>query len=239
MDETQAGAELGSAQFLAREEDLGRVEAELGVVAGGHGPLALAAGLELAAEADHGLHAGLLGDADDVIDLGELLDDEDDLLADLPAEEGEADVVVVLVAVADDEPVRSLVHGEGDHQFRLGAGLEAVGVVLAGGDDLVDDLAQLVDLDREYAAVGALVALVLDGFPEDLVELGDPVAEKVLKADDHRGLEAHAERLIHDVHDADGPAIGEGLDVDEAIGVDPEVTRAPALEPIEFFRLCG
>jgi hypothetical protein len=92
--------------------------------------------------------------ADDVVELGELLDDDDDLLAELAAEEGEADVVVVLVAVADDEPLGALVHGERDHQLGLGAGLEAVVVVLAGGDDLVDDLAELVDLDGEDAAVG-------------------------------------------------------------------------------------
>ncbi len=81
VDEAQGGGELGGAQLFAGEEDLGGVEAELGVVAGGGGPLALAAGLELGAEADEGLHPDLLGHADDVVELGELLDHDDDLLA--------------------------------------------------------------------------------------------------------------------------------------------------------------
>jgi hypothetical protein len=210
----QRGGELGGLEFFAREKNFRGIEAELGVVARGHGPLAFAAGLQLGAEADHRFHAGLGGDADDVVELGELFDHDDDLLAQLAAEEGEADVIVILVAVADDQALRALVHREGDHELRLGAGLKAVGVVLAGGDDLVDDLAQLVDLDGEDAAVGAGVALLLDGLPEHLVELGDAVAEQVLEADDHRGLEAHLQGLVHDIKHADAAAVGQWLDID-------------------------
>jgi hypothetical protein len=60
----------------------------------------------------------------------------------------------------------ALVHREGDHQLGLGAGLQAVVVVLAGGDDLIDHLAQLVDLDGKDPAVVALVAFLLDGLAE-------------------------------------------------------------------------
>ena len=239
MHELEALLHLRGAQFLDGEKDLGGVEAELGVVAGGERPLALAARLEFYAEADHGLHAGLLRDLDDVVDLGDLLDDDDDLLAELAAEEREADVVVVFVAVADDEPLRTLVHRERDHQLGLGPGLQPVVVVLAGGDDLIDDLAELVDLDGEHAAVLALVALVLDRLGEDLVDLHDALAEEILKADDDLRLEAHAGRLVDDIHDPDRAAVGQRLDLDEAVGIDREVIRAPALETVMFFGLCG
>jgi len=239
VDELEARLHLGLPELLDGKEDLGGVEAELGVVAGGGGPLALAAGLELHAKADEGLHAGLLRDLDDAVDLGELLDDDDDLLAQLATEEGEPHVVVVLVAVADDEALGALVHGQGDHQLGLGAGLEAVVEVLAGGDDLVDDLAELVDLDGEDTAVFALVALFLDRLGEGLVDLGDPVAERVLEADDQRGLEAHAFGLVNHVHQADVPIVGEGLDLHKSLGIHREVIGAPALKTVVFLGLRG
>ena len=239
MDEAQAGLEFGFAELFAREENFGRVEAELGVVAGGHGPFAFAARLEFGAETDHGLHADFLGDFDDVVDFGELLDDEDDFLAELAGEEREADVIVILVAVADDEAVGAFVHRDGDHQLGLGAGFEAVIKIFAGGDDLVDDFAQLVDLDREYAAVAAFVALLFNGFVEDAVELGDAMAQEILETDHQRSLEAHADGFVNHVERADAAAVGERLDVQEAGVVDGEVAGAPALEPIEFFGLGG
>jgi len=176
--------------------------------------------------------AGLLRDPDDVVDLRELLHDDDDPLAELAAEERQADVVVVLVAVADDEARRALVHRERDHELGLGARLEPVVVGPAGADDLVNDLAQLVHLDREDAAVLALVALVLDRLAEHLVELDDPVAEQVLEADDHGRLQSHPQGLGDDVQDADPAPVGEGLDVHKPLRVNREVAGAPALEPV-------
>src|SRR4051812_15058803 len=114
MDEAEAGLEFGGAKFFAGEKDFRGVQAELRVVAGGHRPLAFTAREELGAETDHRFHARFDRDADDVVDFGELLDDENDFLAELSAEEGEADVVVVLVAVANDEALAALVHRECD-----------------------------------------------------------------------------------------------------------------------------
>ena len=42
-----------------------------------------------------------------------------------------------------------------------------------------------------------------------------------------------------DVEDADHPAVGERLDVDESLAVNREVAGAPALKTIEFFGLGG
>ena len=156
------------------------------------------------------------------------------MMEDSLAEEGEADVVVVLVAVADDERLGVLVEGEGDHELGLGAGFEAEVVVLAGVEDLLDDLAELVDLDGEDAAVFTLVGLLGDGLAEGFVEVDDAVAEQVLEADDHGGLQAHAERLFHDVHDADGTAVAQRLDGDLAIGIDLVMAGTPAFEAVEI-----
>ena len=81
VDQAQALGELGLPELLDGKEDFRGVEPELGVVAGGQRPFALAAGQQLRPQADHGLHAGLGGDADDPVEFGQLLDDDDDLFA--------------------------------------------------------------------------------------------------------------------------------------------------------------
>ncbi len=200
-----------------------------GVVTAGHRPRHLAAGLEFCAETDHRLHARLGGEADDVVQFGKLLDDKDDFFAEFAAEEHEADVIVILVAVADDQALVALVHGEGDHQLGLGAGLEAVVEILARGDDLIDNLAELVDLDREHAAVFTPVAFLLDGLAEHFVELHDAMAQQVLEPDDHRRLQAHAEGLVDDIEHADAAAVGARLHADAALGIHGVVAGTPAL----------
>ena len=92
--------------------------------------------------------------------LGELLDDRDDLLADLAGEHGHLDELVVLEAVADDRRVQAVGQGQHGQQFGLGAGLQAEVERLAEVEDLLDDVPLLVDLDRVDAAVVALVVVL-------------------------------------------------------------------------------
>ena len=239
MDQPESLGQLGRPELFDGEEDFCRVQAELGIIARGERPLALAAGQEFRPESDHGLHARLGGDADDLVEFRQLLDDHEDALAQLAAEQGEADVIVVLVPVADDEALVALVHRQRDHQLGLRAGLQPVVVVLAGGEDLLDHFAELVDLDGKDAAVGALVTLLLDGADEDLVKLEDAVAQQVLEPDDHGRLQAHAERFVHHIHNADAPAVGGRLDLDESLVVHAKMAGTPALEPKMFLGLRG
>ena len=87
----------------------------------------------------------------------EFFDDDDDRFAQLAAEQGDADEGAILVAVANDEALRVLVHRQRGDQFRLAARFETEMKLLAGVDDLFDHFAQLIDLDRKNAAI--LVAI--------------------------------------------------------------------------------
>ena len=78
-------------------------------------------------------------------------------LAELAAEQRDADERAVLVAVANDETFGILVHRQRGDQFRFAAGFETEMKLLAGIDDFFDHLAQLIDLDRENAAILVLV----------------------------------------------------------------------------------
>src|SRR5581483_10050269 len=122
----------------------------------------------------------------DELELARLLDDEDDVPAELGGEERRLDVFLVLVAVADDERVLIIEHGHDGEELRLGAGLEAVVVLPARLDDLLDDRPVLVDLDRVDALVGALEAVVVDRAAEALVEQLDARAEDVVETQEER-----------------------------------------------------
>ena len=76
----------------------------------------------------------------------------------------------VLVAVADDQALRVRVDRQRGDQLRLAARLQPEVERRARVEDLLDDLAQLVDLDREHAAVDILVARFLDRRLERVVD---------------------------------------------------------------------
>ena len=87
------------------------------------------------------------------LELLDLFDDHDDGLAQLAAEQRHLDVERVLIAVADEEALGIAMDGERGEEFRLAADLEAELVGRAGVHDFLHDFAELVDLDREDAAV--------------------------------------------------------------------------------------
>jgi hypothetical protein len=60
----------------------------------------------------------------------------------IAAHEGELDVFLVLVAVADQEGLAVLEEGQGDDELGLGAGFDAEVIFLARVEDLFDDLAE-------------------------------------------------------------------------------------------------
>ena len=70
-------------------------------------------------------------------------------------------------------------------------------------DDLLDDVAVLVDLDRVDALVLALVAVLGDGAPEGLVQLDDAALEHVGEADQQRQADAAARDLVDQLLEID------------------------------------
>src|SRR5690606_1323709 len=103
VDELEAAELPPAAQLLdGREHLLGR-QAELGAVAARLLPLAGPARRQAGADADARDDAELAGDAVDLVELARLLDDDDDLAPQLRGHQRHPDVLLVLVAVADDE----------------------------------------------------------------------------------------------------------------------------------------
>ena len=91
MDELEAMREPRRLQHLARSDQIRRVEAELRVLAAARRPFARAFAVQAHANADLRLDADLLRRADGLLKLLELLDHDDDRLAEFAAEQRDAD----------------------------------------------------------------------------------------------------------------------------------------------------
>src|SRR5205807_9429300 len=128
-------------------------EPELRVLAAARRPLTRAFAVKPDADSDERLDPDFLRSADRLLKLFEFFHHDDDGLAELPAEQRDANEGAVLVAVADDEALGILVHGERGDQLRFASRFEAEMKFLSGIDDLFDDFAKLVHLDRKNAAV--------------------------------------------------------------------------------------
>ena len=90
MQQLEAVAEIFRLQHFRRRQQFRRAQAELGVFAAALGPFARALAQQPRADADERLDAELFGDGDDLPQLLQLLDDHDDLLAELDAEQRHA-----------------------------------------------------------------------------------------------------------------------------------------------------
>src|SRR5207244_4548367 len=137
------------------------------------------------------------------------------------------------LSIANDQALRVLVHGQGRDQPRLASRLQAKVKRLAGIDDLFDHLAQLIDFNRENAAVFSAVVEFRDRVFESAVNGFDAVAEQILKADDKRKGESARTRFVNDFKNGNGTAILlERLGHDVAISIDGKVTGSPTLDVV-------
>ena len=92
----------------------------------------------------------------------QFLNDQDDCLAQFDAEHGHLDELRVLVPVANYEAADLILQRQAGEQLRLAADFEPEIKRLARVENFLHDLAELVHLDREHAAVTAPVAVFRD-----------------------------------------------------------------------------
>ena len=238
MQELEAAQQVVLAQEVDRLDHLARRQAELRPVAARRLPAPRALGRQLDADADARPHAHLLRGLGDQRQLGELLDDDQHRAPQLRRHERGLDVLLVLVAVADDQRFFVVEHAHDRQQLRLRAGLEPVVVGPPELDDLLDDVAVLVDLDRVDALVLALVAVLGDGAAEGLVQLDDAALEHVREADQQRQADAAPRHLVDQLLEVDLAVLdAAGVRLDVPGVVDGEVVVTPSLDAVDLRRV--
>ena len=148
-------------------------EPELGLLSSGLRPPPGSLARQLDPDARGRAHPQLTRHLQQHVDLGQLLDHDEDPVPELLPHQGKAHELVVLVAVADDDVIRALAQTKDRLQFRLRARLQPDARGAAELDDLLDHMPLLVDLDREDGGVLPRVVVFLDRRGERLVELSD------------------------------------------------------------------
>ena len=233
MHELEAVRKIVLLEVIAARDEFRRGQAELRVLAAARGPFARSARVQTHAETDERLDVHLAGNFHDLPQFLDLLDDQDNLLAKLAAQERVLDEDGVLVAVANDDAFRVTVDRQRSEEFRLAAAFQAEMKIVASVEDFLHHLTQLVDLDREYAAVRLLVARLGDGTGKRLADRLHAVPQKVLEPDDEREPETLFARLVDDRHHVNGRAlIHQRRDLRVPLGVDREITRTPTVDVV-------
>ncbi len=235
MEQLEAVPEVFRPEHLRGREQLGGAQAELGVLAAALGPFARPFGQEPRPNAEDRLDPQLLGELDDVPQFLQFFHDQDDALAQLDADQGHLDEAGVLVTVADNQAPDLILQRQAGEQFRLAADFQTEIERLARVENLLHDFAELVDLDREDAAVLALVVEFLDGTAKGQVNRLDPVAQDVLEPNQHRELQAARLGFFDHVVDLDARAVllqRPGKHMPRF--VDVKVFRTPTLDVIQI-----
>ena len=117
MDEAQAVAHASPVEQIEGFEQFCTRQSELRGVAAALFPLAAARAGQLDADAYIRTHIEFLGLAGNQFQLIHLLNDNEDLLAHLLGQQGQLDVALVFIAVADDDRVALALHGDNGMQL--------------------------------------------------------------------------------------------------------------------------
>src|SRR4051794_22924296 len=136
--------------------------------------------------------------------------------------------------------IGALVEAEHRLKLRLAAALETHAVRGAELHDFLHDVALLVDLDRIYGGVAALVAGFLDGVAELSGERLNPRAQDVGEAKQERQADALGMKVHGEVVEIQSALpIGIGVDGDVPVRVDPEVAEPPPTHVVELLGVLG
>ncbi len=232
VQQAHALLQAGGAEALDHRQQLGSGETELGLLATGVGPFARRQGRQPHPQANLGRDLELGRLLDHQRDLGLLLDDDEDTVAQFLAHQRQANEFAVLVAVADDGAAlgRQRQHR---HQLRLGTGFQTDGDV-AGGDDVFHHRFLLVDLDRIEGGVAALVVEALDVAIEGTGQVAHLALENVGETHQQRQRQPRFAQLADQHMEVDRLAVrAVGADFDVAGIADGEVAGTPVANTID------
>jgi hypothetical protein len=223
------------AQALDRLHDLERGEPELGAVSRRLDPLSSALGGETRAKAQMRADSQLPGGLQHEIDLVEAVDHDHGRPAQLLREQRELHVGAVLVAVADHQRAGCVEQCERHQKLGLAPGLDPHAELCAVLNDLFDDVALLIHLDRVHAAQAALVLVLPDRRLERARDAPHAARQDVGEPQEHGRAQPAALEVIDQVAQVDARLLAVArTDLDVSLRVDREEPGAPVADVVEL-----
>ncbi len=228
-------------QYLHHVEDLAHEQPELGLLSGRALPAPRPLTGQLHPHSDGRADVVISGVLQNEMQFPEILDDRDDLPAELRRQDGRLDVAVILESVAHDESFGSS-PGEGHHRQKLGLGadLEAEVVLGAVAKHLLDHRALLVHLDRVCRHVAPAIIVFGDSVGESSSQGHESVCQDIRKPDEERRGQVALAQSFHDLQKVDF-LLGGPIRTDEKapVGRHHEVPLPPVIDPVQVSAVCG
>ena len=167
----------------------------------------------------------------------QLLDDEENALSHLLCEQRQLNEVLIFVAVADNDGVGVHVGGQHGVQFGLGTALKTEVVLLAVGDDFLNNGAHLIDLDGIDDEVLAAVVVFLLGTLKAIGGFLNAIVEDVGKTEQNGSGDVAFGQFVDQLAEVDANIVLARTDVGVTAFVDTEIVHAPTFDIIKFFRV--
>ena len=149
-------------------------------------------------------------------------------------QEGQLDVVLVLVSVADYQGVLVDIRGEYGVEFGLRPGFQSDVEFFAVADDFLHDGAHLVYLDGVNHEVLSGVFIFFGSLAETAENLFHPVVEDVGEAQQYRGRYILELQFVKNFPKVDRSNFRTGSDGDVSLVVDRKILPAPASDIIQL-----
>src|SRR5207245_11122338 len=130
-----------------------------------------------------------------------------DFRAQLAPKQRDPNAGCIFVAVANDKAFGVFMHGQRSDQLWFASSFKTKMKLFASIDDLLDDLTQLVDLNRKNAAVFIFVIELSYRILKRAVDRLDAVTQQVLKPNHQGKTEVSRACLINYCQQIDGPTI--------------------------------
>src|SRR5262249_30213931 len=178
--------EACSLQHFTRRDEACRIKTEFRVLATAGRPFASAFAIKTYTNADVRFDAHFLCRANRLLKLFEFFCNDHDFFVQFAPKQSDPDKGFIFVAVADDKTFGVFMHGQGGDQLWFASSFKAKMKLFAGIDDLLDDLTQLVDLNRKNAAIFVFVIELSYRHLKRAVDRLDAVTQQVLKPN-HQG----------------------------------------------------
>jgi hypothetical protein len=168
----------------------------------------------------------------------ELLDHQNDALAERGPDKRQVDEALILESIADKQRRRRLVESNGSIELCLASNLEPIAVFGCFLEVSLDHLPALVDLHRKHREVLSLVSEFLHRANEGLIHLADLAGKYLGEAEKHRRLDPAGDKLIDEELDIYTVLIAFGRVSNKvAPTIDAEVSGTPVFDSIGLSHL--